>query len=57
MAGSLGPGLVDPATGYSIVWHIEIGLLFLCLVALGPLARRTSEHVTRATFGLTEFPT
>jgi BCD family chlorophyll transporter-like MFS transporter len=57
LAGALGPGLVDPATGYSIVWHIEIGLLFLCLIALGPLARRASENVTRATFGLTEFPT
>jgi BCD family chlorophyll transporter-like MFS transporter len=57
MAGRLGPGLVDPSTGYSIVWHLEIALLFLCLVALGPLARRTSENPSRASFGLTEFPT
>jgi BCD family chlorophyll transporter-like MFS transporter len=57
LAGALGPGLVDPATGYSIVWHLEIGLLFLCLIALGPLARRASETTPRATFGLTEFPT
>jgi BCD family chlorophyll transporter-like MFS transporter len=57
LAGALGPGLVDPATGYSIVWHLEIALLFLCLIALGPLARRASETTPRATFGLTEFPT
>jgi len=57
MAGALGPGLVDPATGYSIVWHLEIGLLFACLIALGPLARRATQTSTRATFGLTEFPT
>ncbi|MFZ4688951.1 MAG: BCD family MFS transporter [Polymorphobacter sp.] len=57
MAGALGPGFVDPSTGYSIVWHIEIGLLFASLVALGPLARRASETSHRARFGLTEFPT
>ena len=27
------------ATGYSVVYHIEIGLLFLTLAALGPLVR------------------
>jgi BCD family chlorophyll transporter-like MFS transporter len=55
--GALGPGLNDPATGYSMVWHMEIGLLFMCLIALGPLARRSSQNVSRARFGLTEFPT
>ena len=57
MAGKLGPGLVDPATGYSIVWHIEIFLLFGSLIALGPLARRARNASNRARFGLTEFPT
>ena len=57
MAGKLGPGLVDPATGYSIVWHIEIFLLFGSLIALGPLARRAQDAPNRARFGLTEFPT
>jgi BCD family chlorophyll transporter-like MFS transporter len=57
MAGNLGPGLVDPATGYSIVWHLEILLLFGSLIALGPLARRTRDVQPRARFGLTEFPT
>lgn len=40
MSGVLGAGLVDPASGYSFVWHIEIALLFATLVAIGPLARR-----------------
>ena len=57
MAGALGPGLVDPATGYSIVWHLEILLLFGSLIALGPLARRSRDFQPRARFGLTEFPT
>jgi BCD family chlorophyll transporter-like MFS transporter len=57
MAGDLGAGLASPATGYSIVWHIEIALLFMSLVALGPLARRTPDVSARARFGLTEFPT
>ncbi len=57
MAGALGPGLVDPSTGYSIVWHIEIALLFMSLIALGPLARRASGPQPGARFGLTEFPT
>jgi MFS transporter, BCD family, chlorophyll transporter len=57
MAGTLGPGLVDPATGYSMVWHIEIALLFGSLIALGPLARRPQDASPRARFGLTEFPT
>ena len=53
MSGRLGEGLIDPATGYSFVWHIEIGLLFATLVALGPLARRTPDVSSRATLGLT----
>ena len=57
VAGAFGPGLADPATGYSIVWHIEIVLLFASLIALGPLARRSSAPYHGARFGLTEFPT
>ncbi len=55
--GSLGEVLNDPATGYAIVWHMEIGLLFMCLIALGPLARRSYANMSSARFGLTEFPT
>lgn len=39
MTGRLGEGLAEPATGYSFVYHVEIGLLFAALVALGPLVR------------------
>ncbi len=54
MSGRLGEGFIDPATGYSFVWHIEIALLFATLVALGPLARRTPDVSHRARFGLAE---
>ena len=47
MTGRLGPGLIDPASGYSFVWHIEIALLFATLVAIGPLARRANENGSR----------
>jgi BCD family chlorophyll transporter-like MFS transporter len=57
MAGRLGAGLAGPATGYSIVWHIEIALLFCSLIALGPLARRAADIQSRGRFGLSEFPT
>jgi BCD family chlorophyll transporter-like MFS transporter len=36
--GSLGPALSDAATGYSFVYHTELGLLFVTLAAIGPLA-------------------
>ena len=38
-AGSLGPTLMSPATGYSVVYQIEIAMLFATLVAVGPLVR------------------
>ena len=38
-SGALGAGLEGPASGYLIVYHIEIALLFGALVALGPLVR------------------
>jgi BCD family chlorophyll transporter-like MFS transporter len=41
-AGWLGETLATPATGYSFVFHFEIYLLFVVLVALGPLVRRRS---------------
>lgn len=54
MSGRLGVGLVDPSSGYSFVWHIEIALLFATLVAIGPLARRTDEKRSRQQSQLTE---
>ena len=42
------------SAGYSTVYAIEIALLFMTLVALGPLARRETD--SRGRFGLAEFP-
>jgi BCD family chlorophyll transporter-like MFS transporter len=57
--GSLGPALNSPATGYSVVYHIEIGLLFATLVAIGPLIRLSniSRYQSQSKFGLAELPT
>jgi BCD family chlorophyll transporter-like MFS transporter len=55
--GSLGSALASPATGYSFVYHLEIGLLFATLVALGPLVRTSRSIRPQAPrFGLAEFP-
>ena len=37
MSGAFGTALADPATGYSFVYHLELGLLFVTLIAIGPL--------------------
>lgn len=37
--GRLGEALSGPEIGYSIVYHIEVALLFATLIALGPLVR------------------
>jgi BCD family chlorophyll transporter-like MFS transporter len=39
--GVLGEAMNNPATGYSVVYHIEIALLFATLIAIGPLVRQT----------------
>jgi MFS transporter, BCD family, chlorophyll transporter len=57
--GLLGPGLASPSVGYSFVYHLEIGLLFAALVAIGPLvkpARSGPATQTSRQFGLAEFP-
>jgi MFS transporter, BCD family, chlorophyll transporter len=43
MQGSFGSALVDPSTGYSVVYHLEIMLLFVTLVAIGPLVSPAGE--------------
>ncbi|MEO1639667.1 MAG: PucC family protein [Pseudomonadota bacterium] len=56
--GTLGEALATPATGYSVVYHTEIGLLFITLIVLGPLVRlRPINHGETAKLGLAEFPT
>ena len=61
MTGAFGPGMASPATGYSVVYHTEIALIFITLVALGPLVRHvrptTTRHQTQnGKIGLAELP-
>jgi BCD family chlorophyll transporter-like MFS transporter len=57
--GHLGAALDDPATGYSVVYHLEILLLFVTLVALGPLVRTATFYRNGGAgkFGLADLPT
>lgn len=57
-SGELGAALASPSTGYSFVYHIEIALLFVTLVAIGPLVRRAGRErrPDSAKFGLAELP-
>ena len=60
--GAWGEALNTAATGYSFVYHIEIGLLFVTLVVLGPLVRLTGlpqqpPKPGSARIGLADFPT
>jgi BCD family chlorophyll transporter-like MFS transporter len=57
-AGALGPALTGPSTGYGVVYHIELVLLFATLVAIGPLVRprQGGRAQARQSFGLAEFP-
>jgi BCD family chlorophyll transporter-like MFS transporter len=56
--GVLGPAFTGPAVGYGVVYHLEIALLFITLVAIGPLVRRPAPSATPtpSKFGLAEFP-
>jgi BCD family chlorophyll transporter-like MFS transporter len=57
--GALGPALTGPSVGYSFVYHLEIGLLFATLIAIGPLVRsapQESRAPATGRFGLAEFP-
>ena len=39
-AGTWGADFADPALAYSVVYHLEMLLLFITLVVIGPLVRR-----------------
>jgi BCD family chlorophyll transporter-like MFS transporter len=57
--GALGEALRGPAVPYSVVYHVEIALLFVALAALGPLvAPLGANHRRRAParFGLADLP-
>jgi BCD family chlorophyll transporter-like MFS transporter len=56
--GYLGAALSRPESGYGVVYHIEVGLLFATLIAVGPLVRSLPRTRARESngFGLAEFP-
>jgi len=54
--------IANPSLGYSVVYHLEIGLLFVTLAVLGPLVRLghllpSQPGTGKAQIGLAEFPT
>ena len=59
-AGLFGP-LHDVSLGYTVVYHVEIALIFLTLAVLGPLVRigipQSKPDQGQARLRLTEFPT
>ncbi len=62
VSGYLGEALSSPSIGYSVVYHLEILLLFATLVVIGPLAQvsvKQDENAKKEAtqkFGLAEFP-
>jgi BCD family chlorophyll transporter-like MFS transporter len=54
--GAFGTALAAPFTGYSVVYHVEMLLLFVTLVAIGPLVQRNTAKARSAPpeFGLAE---
>ena len=55
--GLLGSVLNDASIGYSVVYQIEIILLFATLVVIGPLAHVAAQpRASQVKFGLAEFP-
>ncbi len=59
-SGHLGTALNTPSFGYTFVYHLEIGLLFATLIAVGPLVRVgivQPRNADTAPLGLVEFPT
>jgi BCD family chlorophyll transporter-like MFS transporter len=58
-AGKLGEALSAPSVPYSVVYHLEIALLFVTLVALGPLVAplgASRRVASRGRFGLADLP-
>jgi MFS transporter, BCD family, chlorophyll transporter len=56
VSGRLGPVLQDPVTGYSMVYHLEMLLLFLTLVAIGPIVGRHASQRAVPRIGLADMP-
>jgi MFS transporter, BCD family, chlorophyll transporter len=56
-AGALGPALTSKVSGYMFVYHLELGLLFAALVAIGPLVRYSaSPRLVAERLGLANMP-
>lgn len=58
LQGLLGEAMANAASGYLFVYHMEIGLLFVCLVVIGPLTGRrySRDGLNETRFGLAEMP-
>lgn len=61
LAGQFGDALVTPSFGYSFVYNVEIIVLFVSLITLGPLVRalpyNPKSNSSAAKPGIMEFPT
>ncbi len=59
LQNGMGSTLAGRATGYGTVYLIEIALLLLGLIVLGPITSRSNQNTESTTtrFGLSEFPT
>jgi BCD family chlorophyll transporter-like MFS transporter len=60
LSGQWGEAMANATTGYSFVYHTEIALIFLTLVALGPLVNRRGSRFklhAETRIGLADFPT
>jgi BCD family chlorophyll transporter-like MFS transporter len=60
-SGAWGEALQTPTTGYSVVYHLEIALLFATLIVLGRLVSQSRSAPTLnqkpTGLGLADFPT
>ena len=57
-SGALGDVLAHPGTGYAVVYHVELFMLFITLIAIGPLVRSSRRAVAPSSskFGLPVLP-
>ncbi|MEN0040758.1 MAG: BCD family MFS transporter [Pseudomonadota bacterium] len=57
-SGAFGSAFTDAALGYSVVYHLEIGILFASLIAIGPLVGWTNADIPRTEkkIGLADLP-
>ncbi|MEM7026602.1 MAG: BCD family MFS transporter [Pseudomonadota bacterium] len=57
-SGLLGPAMDSAVIGYSVVYHLEIALLFATLIVIGPMVNSRNEinEEKNVKFGLAEFP-